>query len=151
MVGRYLCFMGSMPTVKFCKRVMLPEISDQRGRLMFAEDSRHIPFSVRRIFTIYDVPSGQKRGAHAHREHHQFLIMLAGGSTVLIDEGAGTIEERLSNPTQGLYVPPQVWIELCDFTASSVCLVLTSHHFDESDYIRDHTEFRQLIANSSIS
>jgi hypothetical protein len=135
-----------MPTVKCCKRVTLPETADLRGRLMFAEDERHIPFRVRRIFAIYQVPAGQTRGAHAHRTYHQFIVMLAGGSTILIDEGAETCEDRLDRPTQGLYVPPLVWIELRDFTPDAVCLVLTSEHFDEADYIRDRVEFQRLVA-----
>jgi hypothetical protein len=136
-----------MPTVKCCRRITLPETADLRGRLMFAEDERHIPFRVRRVFAIYQVPAGQPRGAHAHRTCHQFIVMLAGGSTVSIDEGADTCEERLDRPTQGLYVPPLVWIELRDFTPDAVCLVLTSEHFDEADYIRDRVEFQRLVAH----
>lgn len=112
---------------------------------MFAEDDRHIPFRVRRIFSIYDVPSGQTRGAHAHRALHQFIVMLAGGSTVSIDEGRDVGEERLDRPTQGLYVPPLVWTELKEFTPDAVCLVLTSAHFDEADYIRDYDEFHRIV------
>ena len=136
-----------MATVKCCKRVTLPETADLRGRLMFAEDERHIPFRVRRVFAIYQVPAGQTRGAHAHRTCHQFILMLAGGSTISIDEGAKTCEERLDRPTQGLYVPPLVWIELRDFTPDAVCLVLTSEHFDETDYVRDRVEFQRLVAS----
>jgi hypothetical protein len=135
-----------MPTVKCCRRVTLPETADLRGRLMFAEEGRHIPFLVRRVFAIYQVPAEQTRGAHAHRTCHQFIVMLAGGSTISIDEGAETCEERLDHPTQGLYVPPLVWIELKDFTPDAVCLVLTSEHFDEADYVRDRVEFQRLIA-----
>jgi hypothetical protein len=135
-----------MPTVKCCKRVTLPETADLRGRLMFAEEERHIPFRVRRVFAIYQVPAGQTRGAHAHRTCHQFILMLAGGSTISIDEGAKTCEERLDRPTQGLYVPPLVWIELRDFTPDAVCLVLTSEHFDQADYVRDRVEFERLAA-----
>jgi uncharacterized RmlC-like cupin family protein len=113
---------------------------------MFAEDERHIPFHVRRVFAIYQVPAGQTRGAHAHRTSHQFIVMLAGGSRISIDEGAETWEERLDRPTQGLYVPPFVWIELRDFTPDAVCLVLASEHFDDADYIRDRVEFHRLAA-----
>jgi hypothetical protein len=114
---------------------------------MFAEDERHIPFRIRRVFAIYQVPAGQMRGAHAHRTSHQFILMLAGGSTISIDEGRGIYEERLDCPTQGLYVPPLVWIELRDFTSDAVCLVLTSEHFDEADYIRDRAEFLRLVGS----
>jgi hypothetical protein len=116
---------------------------------MFAEDERHIPFQVRRVFALYQVPAGQTRGEHAHRTCHQFVVMLAGGSTISIDEGAETCEERLDSPTQGLYVPPLVWIELRDFTPDAICLVLTSEHFDEADYIRDRVEFQRLAASGN--
>jgi hypothetical protein len=135
-----------MPTVKCCRRVTLPETADLRGRLMFAEEDRHIPFLVRRVFAIYQVPAEQTRGAHAHRTCHQFIVMLAGGSTISIDEGAETCEERLDHPTQGLYAPPLVWIELKEFTPDAVCLVLASEHFDEADYVRDRVEFQRLVA-----
>jgi hypothetical protein len=124
-----------------CRKIELAEISDQRGQLMFAEEGAHIPFPVKRIFTISDVPAGQKRGGHAHREQHQVLIMLAGGCDVLIDEGSGGRHERLDSPTVGLYVPAQVWVELTQFKPNSICLVLASGQFDEADYIRDYDEF----------
>lgn len=115
---------------------------------MFAEHERHIPFPIKRIFTIYDVPAGQTRGGHAHRAQHQFILMLAGASTISIDEGAVTASERLERPIDGLYVPPLVWIELTEFTPGAVCVVLTSDRFDEADYIRDRDEFRRLAATS---
>ena len=118
---------------------------------MFAEDERHIPFSIKRFFTIYDVPAGQTRGGHAHRTQHQFVVMLAGRCTVDIDEGAGKFAEHLDSPIQGLYVPPLIWIALKDFTPGAVCLVLTSAHFDEADYIRECGEFRQIAAATGSS
>jgi hypothetical protein len=131
--------------MKCCKRVELPEIVDPRGGLMFAEDDRHIPFAIKRIFAIYDVPAAGRRGGHAHRQQHQFIIMLNGASSVTVDEGHGTEMVRLERPTEGLYVPPMVWLELGDFTPGTVCLVLTSAHFDEADYIRDPTEFHRSL------
>src|SRR5262249_15451610 len=124
----------------------LPEFTDDRGRLMFAEEARHIPFPVKRIFAIYGTPPGKARGDHAHRVQHQFVIMLAGGCTLIVCEEKGKYEERLESPVRGLYVPPLVWLELKDFSAGAVCLVLTSDRYDESDYIRDYAEFRQLAA-----
>jgi hypothetical protein len=131
--------------MKCCRRVELPEIVDQRGGLTFAEDDRHIPFAIKRIFAIYDVPAAIRRGGHAHRQQHQFIIMLNGASSVAVDEGHGAETVRLQRPTEGLYVPPMVWLELGDFTPGAVCLVLTSAHFDEADYIRDATEFRRTL------
>jgi dTDP-4-dehydrorhamnose 3,5-epimerase-like enzyme len=133
--------------MKYCRRVDLPEIVDPRGRLMFAEHNLHIPFEFKRIFAIYDLPAGVRRGGHAHREQHQFIVMLNGASRVSINEGPGIVDVRLDRPNQGLYVPPMVWIELGDFTPAAVCLVLASAHFDEADYIRDHVEFRNLVVD----
>ena len=132
--------------VRRVKKISLPEVIDNRGRLIFAEAGQHIPFSIKRIFTIYDIPRDQVRGAHAHRAQHQFVIMQAGRCTVTVDEGADKFEEQLDSPVQGLYVPPLVWISLKDFIVGSVCLVLTSGHFDETDYVWDYAEFRQLVA-----
>jgi dTDP-4-dehydrorhamnose 3,5-epimerase-like enzyme len=133
--------------VVLCSKIALPEVADHRGRLMFAEDGRHVPFPIRRIFAIYDIPSGIARGGHAHRSQEQLLVMLAGACRVVIDEGSSKSEEALNSPTQGLYVPPRVWIELKDFARASVCLVLTSDHYDEHDYIRDYDEFKHLIVD----
>ncbi|MGH9549752.1 MAG: sugar 3,4-ketoisomerase, partial [Terriglobales bacterium] len=82
---------------------------------MFAEEATHIPFPVKRIFVLYDVLTGQRRGGHAHRNQQQFLIMLSGGCDVMIDEGSGRRCERLDSPTHGLHVPPLVWLELAQF------------------------------------
>ena len=141
--------MGLMATVKnSTSQVVLPEFVDQRGKLMFAEMGRHIPFEVRRIFAIYDVPPGSHRAGHAHRAQHQFLIMLAGECKVVVGIGSDRSEIRLAHPTQGLHVPPRTWIDLEEFSAGSVCLVLASGLFDEADYIRDVNEFQRLIAGA---
>jgi hypothetical protein len=132
-----------MRTLPVCKRINLAEVDDQRGRLVFAEETRHIPFGVKRIFAIYDVPAGQARGGHAHRAQHQLIIMMVGACVILIDDGSTAIEERLNSRSEGLYVPPGVWIELKDFAPGSVCLVLASGLFEEADYIRDYNEFKQ--------
>jgi hypothetical protein len=128
------------------RKIVLPEVVDARGRLMFAEDGKHIPFTVRRLFAIYGIAPGATRGGHAHRLQHQFLIMLSGRCELDIDTGLERVAEPLESPTQGLYVAPRVWVELKDFSAGSVCLVLTSDHYDEADYIRDYGEFKRLSA-----
>ena len=132
-----------------CTRVDLPEIVDERGRLVFAEIDHHIPFGVRRIFAIYGVSAGQGRGNHAHRRNHQFIVMLSGSCTVDFDDGKHTGTERLEGPTQGLHVPPLVWIRLKDFSPGAVCLVLASELYDAADYIRDLDEFKQLAERVS--
>ena len=124
--------------------VTLPEIADARGRLMFGEEGRHIPFAIKRIFAIYGVREGERRGGHAHRQLEQFIIMLAGECRITIRDGANVSEQCLRTPTDGLYVPPVIWIELDAFSEGAVCLVLTSAAYDEADYIRDYTEFERL-------
>jgi hypothetical protein len=131
-----------------CKMVDLPEIIDERGRLIFAEVNRHIPFEVRRIFSIYEVVPGQKRAGHAHRTTHQFITMLSGACTIVFDDGKEAQTERLASPRQGLYVPPLIWITLMDFTPGAVCLVLASELYDAAEYIRDHAEFLRLSRNA---
>jgi|ERR1700678_2245633 uncharacterized RmlC-like cupin family protein len=126
-------------------KVMLPEIVDERGRLMFGEEGRHIPFAIKRIFAIYDVREGAKRGGHAHRRQEQFIIMMSGECRITILDGADMREEILNGPTMGLYVPPVIWVELSGFSPGAVCLVLTSAAYDEADYIRDHVEFQNLV------
>ena len=113
---------------------------------MFAEEGRHVPFPVRRIFTIYDVVAGATRGGHAHREQGQFLIMLSGGCLVEWDDGDAISTERLYLPTQGIYIPPVTWIVLKKFSPGAICLVLASGHYDEDDYIRDYAEFKQITS-----
>ena len=122
-------------------KVILPEMVDPRGTLMFAERGRHIPFTVERIFAIYDVAAGNQRGGHAHRAQEQFLIMMAGACTVVIDDGAQRRVESLAHPTEAIYVPAGVWLELKDFSPGAVCLVLSSGPYDESDYVRDYREY----------
>ena len=140
--------MGSMRTNLICRRVTLPEVVDQRGRLMFAEADRHVPFAIRRIFAIYGVASGQERASHAHRTNQQFIIMLAGGCTIALDDGRNVRTERLDVPSQGIFVPPLIWVTLNEFTPDAVCLVLASELYDASEYIRDRAEFEQLVSVS---
>jgi hypothetical protein len=127
------------------RKIMLPEIVDERGRLMFGEEGRHIPFAIKRIFAIYDLRAGAKRGGHAHRRQEQFIIMLSGECRIAIKDGNNQREELLSGPTMGLHVPPATWIELSGFSPGAVCLVLTSGAYDEADYIREFVEFQNLV------
>jgi dTDP-4-dehydrorhamnose 3,5-epimerase-like enzyme len=129
------------------RKITLPEIVDERGRLMFGEEGRHIPFAIKRIFAIYDVRQGATRGGHAHRRQEQFIVMLSGACRITIRDGAGIREEVLSGPTMGLYVPPVIWIELSGFSPGAVCLVLASGVYDEADYIREYVEFQNLVRN----
>ncbi len=123
------------------QRVALPQVVDVRGGLTFAEESRHIPFAVKRIFSLYDVPEGAVRGGHAHIAQHQFLMMLSGICTALIDDGESRVEVVMKNRTEGLYIPPGLWLVLKDFSAGAICIVLASGPYDEEDYIRDYSRY----------
>jgi dTDP-4-dehydrorhamnose 3,5-epimerase-like enzyme len=123
------------------RKICLPEVDDSRGSLMFAQQGSHIPFQVKRIFAIYNVPSGSRRGGHAHYVQEQFLMMLAGECIIAVDDGESRVEEKLDRPSEAIYVPPGVWLELRDFSVGAICVVLSSGHYNEADYIRDYGDF----------
>jgi dTDP-4-dehydrorhamnose 3,5-epimerase-like enzyme len=131
-------------TLDDCRLIDLPRIDDPRGNLTFIEQSRHIPFEIRRVFYLYDVPTGASRGAHAHRSLQQFIVCMSGSFDVAIDDGRAKSSVHLNRPWKGLYVPPMIWAAEVNFDPGSVCLVLTSGLYDEFDYIRDHDEFVRL-------
>lgn len=132
-----------------CRLMELPENRDARGALSFAQIGDQIPFAVKRIFYMYDISEGQMRGDHAHREQHQFLIMFSGSCTVTVDTGGERRDFQLSKPNQALYAPPMHWLTLKDFSAASVCGVLASGTYQESDYVRDYDEFLNLVHSSN--
>jgi dTDP-4-dehydrorhamnose 3,5-epimerase-like enzyme len=134
----------SRASVEDCRLIELPKILDERGNLTFVEGKRHVPFGIARIFYLYDVPAGASRGAHAHRENHQVLICLAGGLDVEVDDGRRADCFHLDRPSQGLHVPPMIWAAETNFRPGTVCLVLTSHLFEEADYIRERSEYESL-------
>jgi len=126
----------------------LPLFSDDRGTLGFVEEGGLVPFPLRRLFYLLDVPPGGTRGHHAHRVQHQLLIMLAGGCRLTTDDGEETLDWVLHGPRQALHVPPLIWLELADFTSGAVCAVLASDRFDEADYIRDRTAFARATGGT---
>ena len=132
-------------SIAICKIVELPKIADPRGNLTFLESGKHIPFEIRRVFYLYDVPTGEDRGAHAHKELHQFLICLSGSFDVSLDDGHAKKVIHLNRPWKGLHVTPMIWAAEINFDPGSVCLVMASDFYVESDYIRDYSEFRQLV------
>ncbi|WP_143891477.1 sugar 3,4-ketoisomerase [Tepidimonas alkaliphilus] len=135
-----------MSRIEQCKLIELPKISDPRGNLSFIEGGRHIPFEIKRVFYLYDVPTEEGRGAHAHRKLHQFLICLSGSFDVLLDDGEGKRSVHLNRPWKGLHIPPMIWASEVNFDPGSVCLVLASDFYKENDYIRDYEEFLRLAA-----
>ena len=130
-----------MGRIDKCKIINLPKIHDPRGNLTFIEGTKHIPFDIKRVYYLYDVPGGAERGGHAHKDLHQIIIAIAGSFDVVINDGSDTQRFHLNRSYFGLYVCPMIWRELDNFPSGSVCLVLASDYFSEADYIRDFTQF----------
>jgi hypothetical protein len=124
----------------------LPKIADHRGNLTFIEGNDHIPFEIRRVYYLYDVPGGSVRGGHAHKELHQFIIAANGSFDVILDNGKSRSRHHLNRSYYGLYIAPMTWRELDNFSSGSVCLVLASQLYAEDDYIRDYDEFKMVMA-----
>jgi hypothetical protein len=114
---------------------------DRRGNLTYVEGGNHIPFAIKRVYYLYDVPGGSDRGAHAHRRLHQFVVAMSGSFDIVLFDGNSESRFHLNRSYYGLYVCPMMWRTLDNFSSGSVCMVLASEPFDESDYIRNHTEF----------
>ncbi len=121
--------------------VDLREIRGAKGALTFGEVGTDIPFAVQRVFTLFDLPEGGHRGGHAHIAQHQFLMMASGRCVVTVDDGFKRTDVPLDRPSQALYVPPMLWLDLKDFSKGASCVVLASGLYDEADYIRDHEAF----------
>ncbi|MFL5328817.1 MAG: sugar 3,4-ketoisomerase [Gemmataceae bacterium] len=123
------------------KIIDLPKVHDARGNLTYIEANRHVPFDIRRVYYLYDVPGGAERGGHSHKTLHQILIALSGSFDVVLDDGHRRVRHHLNRSYSGLYIPPMVWREIDNFSSGSVCLVLASEYFDEADYFRCYNEF----------
>jgi hypothetical protein len=132
-------------TVDQCNLVNLPKIVDSRGNLTFVEQQNHVPFEIKRVFYLYDIPTAESRGAHAHRELHQFLICLSGSFDVELFDGNDIKTVHLNRPWIGLHIPPMIWASEVNFDPGSICLVLTSDVYREDDYIREINEFHSLL------
>lgn len=132
-----------------CKQISLPKISDPRGNLSFIEGGQHIPFDIKRVYYLYDVPGGSDRGSHAHKTLHQFIVAMSGSFDVVLDDGRQKKRFHLNRSYYGLYVCPMMWRDLDNFSSGAVCLVLASTHYDAADYIRDYSQFLQLANQQS--
>jgi dTDP-4-dehydrorhamnose 3,5-epimerase-like enzyme len=135
-------------SVHECRILELPVVQSDRGNLTFVESGRQIPFEIARVYYLYDVPGGAHRGAHAHRTLEQVFVAMSGSFDVVLDDGSEKRTVGLNRSYQGLYLPRLIWRELVNFSSGSVCMVLASTVYDESDYIRDYDEFVQATAAS---
>ena len=127
----------------------VPVIPDATGNLSFIQHPGLCPFEIKRVFYMFDLPEGSHRGGHSHFHEEQLIIAAAGSFTVSIDNGRQVTRYTLDARGQALYVPPRVWRSIDDFTAGSLCLVLSSTEFDEADYVRDYTRFIELISHNN--
>lgn len=129
-----------------CSVIELPRIGSRAGNITVVNHFENVPFKVKRVFYIYDIPGGEDRGAHAHKECHQFLIAASGSFEVEVDDGTTKRTVALNRPYLGLYIPPGIWAAEKGFSSGSICLVLVSHKYDESDYLREYDAFLDYIA-----
>lgn len=128
-------------TVYDCSVIELPKISNRQGNITPIHERENIPFKIERVFYLYDIPGGEDRGAHAHKECHQFLIAASGSFEIVLDDGKNKRTVVLNRPYFGLHIPPGIWAAEQGFSSGSICLVLASHKYDEKDYIRDYEEY----------
>lgn len=128
-------------SLKKSRLIDLPKIKDPRGNLTFVEANKHIPFDIRRVFYLYDVPGDSSRGGHALKTCDQFLVAMSGSFDVFLDDGQKKKRVHLSRAYYGLYIPPGVWREMDNFSSGAICMVLASNFYDEDDYYRNYEEY----------
>lgn len=133
-----------MASVYDCSLIKLPLIHFRAGNITPVHNDLEIPFAVSRIFYLYDIPGGESRGAHAHKECHQFLVAASGSFEVLLDDGKVQRQVMLNRPNMGLHIPPKIWASEINFSSGSICLVLASHGYDEQDYIRNYEDYLRI-------
>lgn len=127
--------------IEDCRLINFPRIADPRGNLTFVESDRHIPFSIRRVYYLYDVPGGAERGGHAHKALQQLILAMSGSFDIHIDDGKAKKTIHMNRSYYGLYLCPMIWRTMDNFSSGAVCMVLASEYYDESDYYRDYDQF----------
>lgn len=141
--------MKKKPTVYDCSIIELPRIENRAGNITPIHPNVNIPFDIKRVFYSFDIPGGEARGAHAHKECQQFLIAASGSYEVVLDDGNNKRTVSLNRPFYGLHIPPGIWAAEQNFSSGSICLVLASQGYVESDYIRSYEDFLTYI-NSNL-
>ena len=133
--------MQNKMTVYECNLLHLNQIGDRNGHITSINNNIELPFAIKRVFYLYDIPGGESRGAHAHKECHQFLVAASGSFDVMVDDGFCKKVFNLNRPYFGLHIPPGIWAEEFNFSSGGICLVLASHNYDEKDYLRSYDEY----------
>ena len=131
-----------------CKLIDLPKIAEPRGNLTFIEGGRHVPFDIKRVYYLYDVPGGAERGGHAHKDLHQLIVAMSGSFDIVLDDGRQKKRIHINRSYYGLYICPMIWREMDNFSSGAVCLVLASNLYDKSDYYRDYSDFQKALGGS---
>lgn len=125
--------------------INLPKVEDPRGNLTFVEENNHIPFDIKRVYWIYDVPGGEIRGGHAYKKNKEFIIALSGSFDVIIKDGKTRKKFSLNRSYYGLYMPDMLWRHVENFSTNALCLILASEKYNEKDYIRNWHEYKKLV------
>jgi dTDP-4-dehydrorhamnose 3,5-epimerase-like enzyme len=133
-----------------CRLIDLPRFSDLRGNLTFVEGGTHIPFEMRRVYYLYDVPDGSERGVHAHKNLHQLVIAMSGSFDIWLNDGERERHYHMNRSHCGLYVCPMIWRRLENFSSGSVCMVLASEKYDADDYIHEYSDFLKLARGDKV-
>lgn len=135
--------------IGFVREIELPQIHDPRGDLTFVEGGNHLPFEIARVYYLYNVPVDAERGGHAHKQLEQVVFALSGSFRIKVDDGFVQSQHWLRDPRKGFYISNLIWREMDCFSQGAVCMVLASHRYDESDYIRDHRDFLNAARRQS--
>jgi dTDP-4-dehydrorhamnose 3,5-epimerase-like enzyme len=133
--------MGKSTTIFDCSLLDFPKNHQLNGNLTSITNGKEVPFDIKRIYYLYDVPGGNSRGGHAHKDLYQIMIALSGSFTVTLDDGKNKQSFHLYQPYQGLLIPPGLWRDLDTFSSGSICMVLASALYDENDYFREYDDF----------
>jgi hypothetical protein len=128
-------------TIDDCPLLDLGKIHNRAGNITVVDMQQNLPFNVKRIYYLYDIPGGAERGGHAHKELYQIIVAASGSFSVLIDDGNDKSIINLNHPNRGLLIKPGIWRELINFSSGSICLVIASDFYNESDYIREYEDF----------
>jgi len=135
--------------VEDCELIELGKNHHANGNLTVVENEMQVPFDIKRVYYLYDVPGGEERGGHSHKALKQFIVAISGAFDVVIDDGINQRTITLNRPYQGLLIVPGIWRVINNFSSGAVCLVLASEHYDEADYVRDYQEFKQLTSTKT--